>query len=116
VAKGGEDAASVSPNVLAVADGVGGWAESGVDPAIFSKKLCKNIDELIKKKDSYIFEPKTLLIEAVSANHETGSSTCVIAALDKNKPHLYTANLGDSGYLLLRKSGLDLIQIHKSKE
>jgi len=116
VAKGGEDAASVSSNVLAVADGVGGWAESGVDPAIFSKKLCKNIDELIKKKDSYIFEPKTLLIEAVSANQEIGSSTCVIATLDKNKPHLYTANLGDSGYLLLRKSGLDLIQIHKSKE
>ena len=51
-----------------MADGVGGWAESGVDPAIFSKKLCKNIDELSKKKDSYIFEPKTLLIEAVSAN------------------------------------------------
>jgi protein phosphatase PTC7 len=47
VKKGGEDAASLSSNVIAVADGVGGWAESGIDPAVFSKKLCKNIDELI---------------------------------------------------------------------
>ncbi len=67
VAKGGEDAASVSENVLAVADGVGGWAESGVDPAIFSKRLCKNIDELVKKTlDNYIYDPKRLIIDAVS--------------------------------------------------
>jgi protein phosphatase PTC7 len=34
---------------LCVADGVGGWAESGVDPAIYSKKLCKIIDNLFEK-------------------------------------------------------------------
>ena len=57
----------MSSNVIAVADGVGGWAESGIDPAIFSKKLCKNIDELISRQaDKYIETPKTLLIEAVS--------------------------------------------------
>ena len=116
VAKGGEDAASVSENVLAVADGVGGWAESGIDPAIFSKRLCKNIDELIKKSENYIYDPKRLIIEAVSSNNETGSSTCVVVSLDKNKPLIYTANIGDSGYMLLRKSGLDLIQVFKSKE
>ena len=43
-AKGGEDAACILDNLLAVADGVGGWAESGVDPAIFSRKLCINIE------------------------------------------------------------------------
>lgn len=26
---------------MAIADGVGGWAESGVDPAIFARRLCK---------------------------------------------------------------------------
>ena len=102
--------------MLAVADGVGGWAESGIDPAIFSKRLCKNIDELVKKSDGYINDPNRLIIDAVSQNHETGSSTCVVVTLDKYKPLLYTANLGDSGYMLLRKSGLDLIQIFKSKE
>ena len=44
-AKGGEDAACILDNLLAVADGVGGWAESGIDPAIFSRKLCVNIDK-----------------------------------------------------------------------
>jgi protein phosphatase PTC7 len=39
-AKGGEDAACFSKNILCVADGVGGWAESGIDPAIYSKRLC----------------------------------------------------------------------------
>ena len=92
-----------------MADGVGGWAESGIDPAIFSKRLCKNIDELVKKKEDYIVEPKRLIIDAVAENHETGSSTCVVVTLDKYKPVIYTANLGDSGYMLLRKSGLDLI-------
>jgi hypothetical protein len=29
---------------------------------------------------------------------------------------MYTANLGDSGYLLLRKSGIDLISIYRTKE
>jgi serine/threonine protein phosphatase PrpC len=40
-AKGGEDAAVVTERLLAVADGVGGWAESGVDPAIYARGLCK---------------------------------------------------------------------------
>lgn len=39
ISKGGEDANFGSPNILSVADGVGGWSEIGVDPAIYSKKL-----------------------------------------------------------------------------
>lgn len=39
-AKGGEDALYVSPGLIAVADGVGGWGEMGVDPGLFSKELC----------------------------------------------------------------------------
>ena len=42
--KGGEDAAAIDKRLLAVADGVGGWADSGVDPAIYSKKLCALIE------------------------------------------------------------------------
>ena len=38
--KGGEDAACLSTRMLSVADGVGGWADQGVDPAIYSKRLC----------------------------------------------------------------------------
>ena len=49
--KGGEDAVTVLPNFLVAADGVGGWVESGVDPAIFTRKLCANLEEGAKKSD-----------------------------------------------------------------
>jgi serine/threonine protein phosphatase PrpC len=51
--KGGEDAASLADNMLAVADGVGGWITSGVDPAIFARKLCRNIDGLYADKSEH---------------------------------------------------------------
>lgn len=60
--------------------------------------------------------PKEILIEAVAENREIGSCTCVMATLDEKAPLLYTANLGDSGYLLLRKEGLDLIKLFRTKE
>ena len=37
--KNGEDAYYVRENLLCVADGVGGWATQGIDPAKFSRKL-----------------------------------------------------------------------------
>ena len=42
--KGGEDALYASENVLLVADGVGGWAESGIDPGLHSKKLASLVE------------------------------------------------------------------------
>lgn len=48
--KGGEDAAYVDPGVLVVADGVGGWASRGVDPAIYSKNLVRNVKNLWREK------------------------------------------------------------------
>lgn len=63
--KGGEDAASLSLNVLAVADGVGGWASSGIDPAIYARRLCQVISEITKKADDrQIMNPKEIMIEA----------------------------------------------------
>ena len=61
-------------------------------------------------------KPKNILVKAVSDNFETGSATCVCLSLDKYAPVIYTVNLGDSGYLLLRKSGLDLQAIFRSQE
>ena len=37
VYKGGEDAYCTVDTLIAVADGVGGWANRGVDPGLFSK-------------------------------------------------------------------------------
>ena len=43
VDKGGEDAWTASQTLIAVADGVGGWANKGVDSGLFSKQLTKDI-------------------------------------------------------------------------
>ena len=69
-----------------------------------------SIANLISRQaDKYKTDPKSLLIDAAKENKELGSSTCVMALLDEKKPVLYTANLGDSGYMLLRKQGQDLV-------
>lgn len=46
--KGGEDAFIISEDgmMVAVADGVGGWNDVGVDPALFSKELCHHVANL----------------------------------------------------------------------
>ena len=41
--KGGEDAWVASHNLLVVADGVGGWANRGIDSGLFSKQLVSDI-------------------------------------------------------------------------
>ena len=119
--KGGEDAATVTENFIALADGVGGWADSGVDPANYSRTLCKNIRGLILYDGGqrYMCNPRLLCEEAAKMTTEMGSATCVIASLDKEAPVIYTSNLGDSGYLLLRMSdeeSSDLLTVFRSVE
>ena len=82
-----------------------------------TKVICYSIADLaFKNDDRYKVSPKDMLIEAVNDNREIGSCTCVLATLDEKAPLLYTANLGDSGYMILRKEGLDLIKIFRTKD
>ena len=86
--------------MITVADGVGGWADEGVDVAKYSKQLMRFISEGYSKM--LIESPKSVLTNAWRRTTETGSSTAVIAILDPQAKVLKTTNLGDSGYLLLR--------------
>lgn len=115
VYKGGEDAFAASKTLLVVADGVGGWADHGVDPGLFSKQLCKDIQAIY---DTDNMKPlKEILCEAVKLNKNTGSSTCVLASLNPQTALLKTTNLGDSGYILFKVNEKDEVeQVFKSKE
>ena len=63
--KGGEDAAVLSENLIAVADGVGGWANNGIDPANYSRRLCNIIGDLTAKADDHILmNPKDIIVQA----------------------------------------------------
>ena len=92
-----------------VADGVGGWAESGVDPADFAHGLCEYMACAARlwpeESESASLHPKELLqvgYDEVMADTSIvggGSTACLaVAELDGN---VEVANLGDSGFMHL---------------
>jgi|ERR1712130_121938 len=109
----GEDAFFINKtdsdiDTYGIADGVGGWRRQGIDPSIFSTSLmeqCMNISATNP-------DPKKTLINAVSEMQKIhksqnyrllGSSTAVCISIDKKSNSLSVANLGDSGFLVLRE-------------
>ena len=106
-------------SLLVVADGVGGWAEKGVNSGLFSRELCQLISQ---KYDSNPFDDlKQILIESCSEAQNIGSSTAVLVKLDpKEENVIKTCNLGDSGYVVYRvlfqDSKYTIKQIAASKE
>ena len=113
VYKGGEDAYCVSDRLIAMADGVGGWANQGVDPGLFSKQLTKDIIILFNEFET-VKSLKEILIEAVKLNENTGSSTAVLACL--HEPNVMkTTNLGDSGYVIYTAIGFEDDKVILSK-
>ncbi|KAL2112511.1 hypothetical protein VUR80DRAFT_7364 [Thermomyces stellatus] len=102
-----------------VADGVGGWVESNVDPADFSHAFCDYMaarayyhgaEEAERGAPREALTARQLMDKGYAdvlhdpAIQAGGSTACVaIAAPDGT---LDVANLGDSGYLLLRLNGV----------
>ncbi|KAF9934200.1 Protein phosphatase PTC7 [Linnemannia zychae] len=123
----GEDAffhvSTPSRVALGVADGVGGWSEVGVDPALFSWALMDNAEAVARLTDvdqagvdakdtsqstkKIPLDAQTILDGAYSelvqsGKVEAGSSTACILSLCKVTGTLRASNLGDSAYLLIR--------------
>ena len=72
----------MSDQLIAVADGVGGWNDHGVDPGLFSRELCANVWEEYKNKKLGTLNLKDILVNAVKKSKNKGSSTFVMAGLD----------------------------------
>jgi len=93
--------------LLGIADGVGGWTESGIDPSQFSHGLCRYMAEATyrpEKEDDLM--PKNLLQKAYDQVQNdravlAGGSTATVAAIESNGT-MKVANLGDSGFVVLR--------------
>lgn len=101
---GGEDAYFVDDEagILGVADGVGGWASKGIDPGIFSRQLMSFAAEEAKGSTGTV-DPVGMLSRAHARTTVPGSSTAIILALGQETGELRVANLGDSGFLHLRR-------------
>ncbi|XP_027933200.1 probable protein phosphatase 2C 26 isoform X2 [Vigna unguiculata] len=100
---GGEDAFFVSSyngGVIAVADGVSGWAEEDVDPSVFPRELLANASNFVGDEEVN-YDPQILIRKAHAATSSTGSATVIVAMLEKNGT-LRIANVGDCGLRLIR--------------
>ncbi|AES69552.1 putative protein-serine/threonine phosphatase [Medicago truncatula] len=103
VEKGGEDAFFVSNyngGVIAVADGVSGWAEEDVDPSLFPRELMANAYNFVQDEEVNN-DPQILIRKAHAATFSTGSATVIVAMLEKNG-NLKIANVGDCGLRVIR--------------
>lgn len=106
--------------VIGVADGVGSWSQSGIDPALFSQALmyhaCKTFLERSAASTSGAqdpqIHPRHLLSHAYRQVLEedgvsAGSSTATILTLEAATGILRSVNLGDSGFIVLREGAGD---------
>jgi len=106
-----------SADVIGVADGVGGWRAYGVDPGQFSANLMQNCERLVKAGYFVSNQPSQLLASGFREMQESkrpiiGSSTACVAILNHEDCKLYTANIGDSGFLVFRGGQV----VHRSHE
>lgn len=117
----GDDACFVarhrSADVLGVADGVGGWRDYGVDPSQFSGTLMRTCERLVKEGRFVPSNPIGILTTSYCELLQNkvpllGSSTACIVVLDRTSHRLHTANLGDSGFLVVRGGEV----VHRSDE
>lgn len=114
-AKSGQDAffysqvGNTNTTAFGVADGVGGWVESGLDPADFSHGLCEYMACAARSWphgwNTTSLHPRDLLQVAYDEvtedrSIEGGGSTACLAVAEPNG-HVEVANLGDSGFMHL---------------
>ncbi|KAJ4833947.1 hypothetical protein Tsubulata_016658 [Turnera subulata] len=99
---GGEDAHFIcmDEQAVGVADGVGGWADLGVDAGQYSRELMSNSVSAIQEEPKGLIDPARVLEKAHSSTKAKGSSTACIIALTEQG--LHAVNLGDSGFIVVR--------------
>ncbi|XP_050363714.1 probable protein phosphatase 2C 55 [Argentina anserina] len=99
---GGEDAHFICVNeqAIGVADGVGGWADLGVNSGLYSRELMSNSVTAVQEEPKGSVDPARVLEKAHSSTKARGSSTACIIALTEQGIH--AINLGDSGFIVVR--------------
>ena len=90
---------------MVLAEGVGGWATSGVDAGHYSRQLMHLSNEFSQKEDPSNPNPKRVLFQAVQNTDKKGSATVCIVSLSPSEQgaSLRAANLGDSGFIVIRQ-------------
>lgn len=86
---------------MGVADGVYQWREQGIDAGEFSRLLMHTALQAVEDGQPDVLKVMQGAAAKVAAAGTQGSSTCCIALLDTRHGRLASANIGDSGFLVL---------------
>lgn len=80
---GGEDAHFIcaEEHAIGVADGVGGWADVGINAGLYAQALMENSVNAIRDEPKGYIDPARVLEKAHSSTKVKGSSTACIIAL-----------------------------------
>ncbi|XP_071731482.1 probable protein phosphatase 2C 55 [Rutidosis leptorrhynchoides] len=99
---GGEDAHFIcrDEQAIGVADGVGGWADLGIDAGKYARELMNNSVSAVQDEPKGSVDPARVLEKAYTKTKAQGSSTACIIALSNQG--LNAINLGDSGFMIVR--------------
>jgi protein phosphatase PTC7 len=114
-ARSGQDAfffsqvGTTQSTAFGVADGVGGWVESGIDPADFSHGLCEYMACAARswpqRSNTTALHPKDLLQvgydEVIEDESIVGGGSTACLAVAEPDGSVEVANLGDSGFMHL---------------
>ncbi len=100
----GEDAFAICSKrtAFALADGVGGWAEEGVDAGLYSRALMSGCKAALDGSAG-VSLAQALDAALQPAKLIKGSSTAVLADIQGRT--LSVLNVGDSGFIVLRRQG-----------
>lgn len=104
---GGEDAyySSWGPRNgmlgLGVSDGVYMWRSQGIDAGVFSRSLMLSAKNAIQYGQTDVLNVMMDAASTVEENGIQGSATCCLVVVDTLQGRLNSANLGDSGYVIL---------------
>jgi protein phosphatase PTC7 len=114
--KGGEDAWFIceTGRCMGVADGVGGWAEIGIDPGLYSRELMAHAKVKALETEPGPDMPQQILEYAHKKTMARGSCTACILCVDKGV--LHASNLGDSGFLVVRQGELAFMSPQQQHE
>lgn len=99
--RGGEDAYFISlpqTSAVGVADGVGGWANQGINPKDFADDLMAfALDDILAGETN----PLIALNTSFKQVEQIGSCTAVIGIMN-TKGKFEALNIGDSGFMIIR--------------
>lgn len=92
---------------MGVADGVYMWRESGIDSGKFSRTLMRLSEQNVRSGIQDVVKVMEMAAYEVHKAGVKGSSTVCVVMVDQAAGQLFGANLGDSGFLLLRPTAPD---------